>query len=113
MTTSDPRLDEAFASKSVRVGPVGAESKEHGGDEQEQRDGEREDGEVVAAAGNEGDKENDVGPDAAAEENEGSKSDAASGSRTSRPQSVRSDDAPVMKGVSYPGDEWIPRWEVD
>ena len=115
MTAGDPRLDEEFLSRSVRAGVEGAESKEYGGDKQGQQDGEREDEEIVAAAEGEGDREKDADaePDLAEEEQEGGKSDVASASQTSRPQSVESDEAPVMKGVSYPGDEWIPRWDAD
>jgi hypothetical protein len=114
VTASDPRLDEAFASKSVRAAAVGEESKETGRDEQGGRDGEHtngehDDGEEVVAA-DEDDRKSESEPD---EENDDAKSDVASGSRTSRPQSVGSDDEPIMKGVSYPGDEWIPRWDVD
>jgi hypothetical protein len=111
VTAGDPRLDEAFSSRSVRTEVVEVESKDNGGSEQGQQDGEREDEEVVAA-GEEGDGEKDAEPDVAEEKEEG-KSDVASASQTSRPQSIESDDAPVMKGVSYPRDEWIPRWDAD
>ncbi|KAF2436381.1 hypothetical protein EJ08DRAFT_144837 [Tothia fuscella] len=30
-----------------------------------------------------------------------------------RNKSRDSDDEPVMKAVSYPGDEWMPRWDID
>jgi len=45
---------------------------------------------------------------------EGGEGDVTRATQDSVPETVESDDdIPIMKGVSYPGDEWIPRWDVD